>query len=245
VRIEETVAPKELNHFNKLRSATLTATLAPGYSIGEALAFLDQAAANLPPGVVTDLNGQSREFRTSTSGLYITFLLALAFIYLVLAAQFESWIDPAIIMLTVPLSMTGALLALKLTGQSMNVYSQIGLVTLVGLITKHGILIVEFANQLQVHGRTKLDAAVESATLRLRPILMTTGAMVLGSVPLAMSTGAGGESRQAIGWVIVGGLLLGTLLTLYVVPTAYMLLARTHRPPETLDDALPAPAPAE
>ena len=135
-------------------------------------------------------------------------------------------------MLTVPLSMTGALLALKLTGQSMNVYSQIGLVTLVGLITKHGILIVEFANQLQEQGRAKLDAVVEAATLRLRPILMTTGAMVLGSVPLALATGAGAESRQAIGWVIVGGLLLGTLLTLYVVPTAYMLLARTHRPAE-------------
>ena len=135
-------------------------------------------------------------------------------------------------MLTVPLSMTGALLALKLTGQSMNVYSQIGLVTLVGLITKHGILIVEFANQLQAAGRTKLEAVIEAATLRLRPILMTTGAMVLGSVPLALATGAGAESRQAIGWVIVGGLLLGTLLTLYVVPTAYMLLARTHRPAE-------------
>ena len=245
VRIEETVAPKELNHFNKLRSATLTATLAPGYSLGEALAFLDKAAANLPAGVVTDLNGQSREFRASTSGLYVTFLLALAFIYLVLAAQFESWIDPAIIMLTVPLSMTGALLALKLTGQSLNVYSQIGLVTLVGLITKHGILIVEFANQLQAHGRTKLDAVVEAATLRLRPILMTTGAMVLGSVPLAIATGAGAESRQAIGWVIVGGLLLGTLLTLYVVPTAYMLLARTHRPLEPEGQVAVAHAPAE
>ncbi len=161
VRLDETVAPKELNHFNKLRSATVTATLAPGYSMGEALAFLDGQAATLPPGIVTDLNGQSREFRSSTSGLYVTFLLALAFIYLVLAAQFESWIDPAIIMLTVPLSITGALLALKLTGQSMNVYSQIGLVTLVGLITKHGILIVEFANQLQARGRSKLDAVVE------------------------------------------------------------------------------------
>ena len=245
VRIEETVAPKELNHFNKLRSATLTATLAPNYSIGEALAFLDEAAAHLPPGVVTDLNGQSREFRTSTGGLYITFLLALAFIYLVLAAQFESWIDPAIIMLTVPLSMTGALLALKLTGQTLNVYSQIGLVTLVGLITKHGILIVEFANQLQLHGRSKLDAVVESATLRLRPILMTTGAMVLGSVPLAFATGAGAESRQAIGWVIVGGLLLGTLLTLYVVPTAYMLLARTHRTAEETPAGAALPAPGE
>ena len=245
VRIEETVAPKELNHFNKLRSATLTATLAPGYSMGEALTFLDAEAAKLPPGLVTDLNGQSREFRSSTSGLYVTFLLALAFIYLVLAAQFESWVDPAIIMLTVPLSMTGALLALKLTGQSMNVYSQIGLVTLVGLITKHGILIVEFANQLQSQGRTKLDAVVESATLRLRPILMTTGAMVLGSVPLALSSGAGAKSRHAIGWVIVGGLLLGTVLTLYVVPTAYMLLARTHRPLHAAGGAAPAPAPAE
>ena len=244
VRIEETVAPKELNHFNKLRAATLTATLAPGYSMGEALAFLDAEAAKLPGGIITDLNGQSREFRSSTSGLYVTFLLALAFIYLVLAAQFESWVDPAIIMLTVPLSMMGALLALKLTGQSMNVYSQIGLVTLVGLITKHGILIVEFANQLQEAGRSKLEAVVEAATLRLRPILMTTGAMVLGSVPLAIATGAGAESRQAIGWVIVGGLLLGTLLTLYVVPTAYMLLARTHRPAET-HPAAAQPAPAE
>ena len=244
VRIEETVAPKELNHFNKIRAAILTATLAPGYSMGEALAFLDAEAAKLPGGIITDLNGQSREFRSSTSGLYVTFLLALAFIYLVLAAQFESWIDPAIIMLTVPLSMMGALLALKLTGQSMNVYSQIGLVTLVGLITKHGILIVEFANQLQEAGRSKLEAVVEAATLRLRPILMTTGAMVLGSVPLAIATGAGAESRQAIGWVIVGGLLLGTVLTLYVVPTAYMLLARTHRHAET-HPAAAEPAPAE
>ena len=244
VRISETVSPKELNHFNKLRAATLTATLAPGYSMGEALAFLDAEAAKLPPGITTDLNGQSREFRSSTSGLYITFLLALAFIYLVLAAQFESWVDPAIIMLTVPLSMAGAMLALKLTGQTMNVYSQIGLVTLVGLITKHGILIVEFANQLQAAGRDKLEAVIEAATLRLRPILMTTGAMVLGSVPLAIATGAGAESRQAIGWVIVGGLLLGTLLTLYVVPTAYMLLARVHRPAE-IHPAAAQPAPAE
>jgi len=245
VTVEETVAPKELNHFNKLRSATLTATLAPGYSMGEAVSFLEAEAAKLPPGTVTDLNGQSREFRASTGGLYVTFLLALAFIYLVLAAQFESWVDPFIIMLTVPLSMTGALLALKLTGQSMNVYSQIGLVTLVGLITKHGILIVEFANQLQEQGRAKLDAVVEAATLRLRPILMTTGAMVLGSVPLALAAGAGAESRQAIGWVIVGGLLLGTLLTLYVVPTAYLLLARTHRPAAEVPALVGEPKPAE
>jgi multidrug efflux pump len=244
VRVEETVAPIELNHFNKLRSANLEATLAPGYSLGEALAFLENAARDLPPGIIYDYDGQSREFKTSSSGLLVVFLLALAFIYLVLAAQFESWVDPFIIMLTVPLAMTGALLALQLTGQSLNVYSQIGLVTLVGLITKHGILIVEFANQLQEQGREKLDAVVEAATLRLRPILMTTGAMVLGSVPLATATGAGAESRQAIGWVIVGGLLMGTLLTLYVVPTAYLLLARRHRPQATTAPA-PLPIPAE
>ncbi len=212
--------------------------------MGDALAFLDAQAASLPPGVITDLNGQSREFRTSTGGLYITFLLALALIYLVLAAQFESWIDPFVIMLTVPLSMAGALLALKLTGQSMNVYSQIGLVTLVGLITKHGILIVEFANQTRDRGVPVREAVIEAATLRLRPILMTTGAMVLGSVPLAIATGAGAESRQAIGWVVVGGLLLGTLLTLYVVPTAYMLMARTrrHAVPMPVPGTVPQPA---
>ena len=246
VQVHETVSPKELNHFNKLRSATLTATLAPGYTLGEAVQFLSAEAQKLPPTIAYDLAGESREFRTSSGGLYITFLLALAFIYLVLAAQFESFIDPFIIILTVPLAMTGALLALKLSGGTMNVYSQIGLVTLVGLITKHGILIVEFANQLQEQGRTKMAAVIEASTLRLRPILMTTGAMVLGSVPLALATGAGAESRHQIGWVIVGGLLFGTLLTLFVVPTAYTLLARTHRPhPETAAPPAAAVHPAE
>jgi multidrug efflux pump len=244
VRLEETVAPKELNHFNKLRSATLTATLAPGYDLGAALAFLETEAGKLPTGMVYDYDGQSREFRESSVGFYVVFGLALVFIYLVLAAQFESWVDPFVIILTVPLSLAGALVALQLTGQSLNVYSQIGLVTLVGLITKHGILIVEFANQLQEQGRAKLDAVVEAATLRLRPILMTTGAMVLGSVPLAVASGAGAESRHAIGWVIVGGLLLGTLLTLYVVPTAYLLLARGHGRAGAAELGA-APAPAE
>jgi multidrug efflux pump len=241
VNLQETVAPKELNHFNKLRSATITATLAPGYTLGEALGFLQEEAAKLPANIINDLSGGSREYRTSTGGIYITFVLALLFIYLVLSAQFESFIDPFIIMLTVPLSMTGALLALKLSGGTLNVYSQIGLVTLVGLITKHGILIVEFANQLQERGRSKLDAVVEAAVLRLRPILMTTGAMVLGSIPLAFATGAGAESRQQIGWVIVGGLLLGTFFTLFIVPTAYTLLARTHKPHEA--ETVPAAPP--
>ena len=162
-----------------------------------------------------------------------------------LAAQFESFVDPLIITLTVPLAATGALLALKFTGGTISVYSQIGLVTLVGLITKHGILIVEFSNQLQEQGRKKLDAVIEASVLRLRPILMTTGAMVLGSLPLAIASGAGAETRQQIGWVIVGGLMLGTVLTLFVVPTFYMLLARRREAHAPLPVATPAPSPAE
>jgi len=226
VGVKETIAPRELNHFGQRRAVTITANLAPGYTMGEALSYMDGVANQLlKPGYAVDYNGQSREFRQSSSSLALTFVLALAFIYLVLAAQFESFRDPFIIMLTVPLSMAGALLALWLSGGTLNVYSQIGLVTLVGLITKHGILIVEFANQLQEKGVELKQAVIESAELRLRPILMTTGAMVLGAVPLALATGAGAESRQQIGWVIVGGLLLGTFFTLFVVPTVYSLLA--------------------
>jgi multidrug efflux pump len=230
VTVTETVAPRELNHFNQLRAAKISASLAPGYTLSDALPVIEEIAVRVLPGdAVIDYDGPSREFRESSSGVYITFLLALAFIYLVLSAQFESFVDPFIIMLSVPLSVTGALGALYLTGHTLNIYSQIGLVTLVGLITKHGILIVEFANQLRRQGRSKADAVVEAATLRLRPILMTTGAMVLGSLPLALASGAGAESRQAIGWVIVGGVSLGTVLTLFVVPTGYYLIARGRR----------------
>lgn len=226
VTVSETIAPRELNHFGQRRAVTITANLAPGYTMGEALSYMDGVATEvLKPGYSVDYNGQSREFRQSSSSLAVTFVLALAFIYLVLAAQFESFRDPFIIMLTVPLSMAGALLALWFAGGTLNVYSQIGLVTLVGLITKHGILIVEFANQLQEKGLGLKEAVIHSAELRLRPILMTTGAMVLGAVPLALAVGAGAESRQQIGWVIVGGLLLGTFFTLFVVPTVYSLLA--------------------
>jgi multidrug efflux pump len=178
----------------------------------------------LPQGTLTDLNGQSREFRDARGSIYLVFVLALVFIYLVLAAQFESFADPFVIMLSVPLSMTGALLALWWAGGTMNIYSQIGLVTLVGLITKHGILIVEFSNQLRERGEELFAAVKHASVLRLRPILMTTGAMVLGAVPLALAAGAGAESRQQIGWVIVGGLTLGTVLTLYVVPVVYTLM---------------------
>ncbi|HEY7384210.1 MAG TPA: efflux RND transporter permease subunit [Beijerinckiaceae bacterium] len=241
VTAQETVAPKELNRFNQLRAATITAVPAPGYSLGDALAVIEEAAARvLPATVQTDYAGQSREFKQSGSSILLVFLLALGFIYLVLAAQFESFVDPLVIMFSVPLSITGALAALYWSGGTLNVFSQIGLVTLVGLITKHGILIVEFANQLREQGREMRDALLEAAALRLRPILMTTGAMVLGAVPLALAEGAGAESRSQIGWVIVGGMTFGTLLTLFVVPVAYSYLSRPrHVQPE------PAPLAAQ
>jgi multidrug efflux pump len=231
VRIKEVVVPRELNHFSQRRSASITANLAPTYSLGEAIAFMNATSQKvLKPGYSTDLNGTSREFVKSSGSLAIVFVLALLFIFLVLAAQFESFVDPLVIMLSVPLSMVGALLALQFSGGTLNVFSQIGLITLVGLITKHGILIVEFANQLREEGMELFAAVTKSATLRLRPILMTTGAMVLGAIPLALATGAGAESRKQIGWVIVGGMSLGTLLTIFVVPTMYTLLARNKVP---------------
>jgi multidrug efflux pump len=229
VKVRESVSPRELN-------------LAPNYSQGEALAFMSATAAKvLKPGYTTDLNGSSREFRNSQGALAVVFVLALFFIFLVLAAQFESFIDPMVIMLSVPMSMIGALLALKWSGGSLNVYSQIGLITLVGLITKHGILIVEFTNQLRESGMSVVDSVVKAAGQRLRPILMTTG--------------AGAESRQQIGWVIVGGMSLGTLLTIFVVPTMYSLFARSKVPGANTADAhdaghaqghghAPTPAPA-
>lgn len=227
VDVVESVSPQSLNHFNRLRAVKVQASIAPGYALGEVLAHMDQVASEtLPRTVQTDLDGQSREFRDSSGSIYLVFLMALVFIYLVLAAQFESWRNPLIIMFSVPLSMTGALLALWLSGGTLSIYSQIGLITLVGLITKHGILIVEFATQLRAEGADLFEAVTEASVLRLRPILMTTGAMVLGVLPLAYATGAGAESRQQIGWVLVGGLSLGTLLTLFVVPVAYTLIAR-------------------
>lgn len=226
LKVQESVSPQSLNHFNRLRAVKVQATINPGFTMGQVLDDMTKLAREeFPPTVQLDLDGQSREFRDASSGIYLVFGMALIFIYLVLAAQFESWRNPFIIMLTVPLSMTGAMLALWLSGGTLSIYSQIGLVTLVGLITKHGILIVEFATQLREEGKEMFDAVVEASVLRLRPILMTTGAMVLGVIPLALATGAGAESRQQIGWVLVGGLTLGTLLTLFVVPVAYTLIA--------------------
>ncbi len=241
--VREGVAPQSLNHFQRLRAVKVTGTLAPGYSIEEALDVFDAAArTTLGASAQTGLDGQSREFRASGSEIYLVFVLSLLFIYLVLSAQFESFVAPFVIMLSVPLSMTGALFALWLSGGTLNIYSQVGLITLVGLITKHGILIVEFTNQMREKGRPIAEAVIESAALRLRPILMTTGAMVLGAVPLALATGAGAESRIQIGWVIVGGMSFGTLLTLFVIPVAYSLLVREK--PAAIQDAAHAPGSA-
>jgi multidrug efflux pump len=227
VELQTLASAKELNHFNRLRAATISANLAPGFTLGQALAEFDRVARELlPPSFKTDLTGQSLEFRESSHTLYLTFLFALAFIYLVLAAQFESFVDPLIILLTVPLALIGALLALKLSGGTLNVYSQIGLVMLVGLITKNGILIVEFANQLARSGMSAVDAAAAAAVLRLRPIVMTSLTMILGALPLALATGAGAESRQQIGWVIVGGMTIGTFLTVFVIPSVYVSFSK-------------------
>jgi multidrug efflux pump len=231
VAIEDTTAPRDMNHFDRMRSVTVTANLADGYALGEALTFLERTAREtLPPTARVDFDGQSREYKESSGGIVLTFGLALLFIFLVLSAQFESFIDPFIILITVPLTMLGALLALWLTGNTLNIYSQIGLVTLVGLISKHGILIVEFANKAAEEGKSAVEAALGAATLRLRPILMTTGAMVLGAVPLTMAEGAGAESRHQLGWVIVGGMTFGTMLTLFVLPAFYTFFTRgrTH-----------------
>ncbi len=227
IEVRETVAPRELNHFNQLRAVTVSANVGSGYTLGEALAHLENTARGVFPAETQyDYTGTSRDFKESSAGIGLIFALALAFIFLVLAAQFESFSDPLIILFSVPLSMAGALLALTLFGGTLNIYSQIGLVTLIGLITKHGILIVEFANVLLRQGHELRGAVIDASVQRLRPILMTTGAMVLGSLPLAIASGAGAESRQQIGLVIVGGLLVGTFFTLFVIPTLYMLLRR-------------------
>ena len=232
VKVKETVAPKELRRFNQLRSVTISANLAPGYSLGDGLDVLDQAARDVLPADRAD--GRARpEPRVPRGRAEPGFHLRPgARVHLPRAGgavrELPRSPDHP---LTVPLSMTGALAALYLSGGTLNVFSQIGLVTLVGLITKHGILIVDFANQQQAEGKDRLAAVIDAAVLRLRPILMTTGAMALGALPLALAAGAGAESRHQIGWVIVGGMTLGTLLTLFVVPAVYTFLGASPRLP--------------
>ena len=209
----------------------IEAKMMPGVSIGEAYTVMAEAAEQiLPKSYSTDASGQLRQFLEEGSSLVATFFLAIIIIYLVLAAQFESFRDPLVVLTSVPLSIFGAMLPLYFGLDTLNIYTEVGLVTLIGLISKHGILIVEFANQLQAeNGYSKREAAVKAAAVRLRPVLMTTAAMVIGVVPLLVAVGAGAQSRFAIGLVITVGMSIGTLFTLFVLPTVYTFLAQDHR----------------
>jgi multidrug efflux pump len=236
--------PESLNHFQQLNSATIQGVTMPGVAQGDALAFLqDLSKRTLPQGYSIDYGGLSRQYVQESSGFVTMFGFALIIIFLSLAALFESFRDPVIILVSVPMSIAGALIfvSVGIGGASLNIYTEVGLVTLMGLISKHGILIVQFANHLQAEGRTKREAIELAAGIRLRPILMTTAAMVLGVVPLITATGAGAVSRFQMGLVIASGLSIGTLFTLFVVPAVYMLLAADHSAPASMTPAHTAP----
>lgn len=236
VKLEETVAPPQLYRYNRFNSATVSAGLAQGYSLGQGLEEMDRIAAEvLDDTFRTALEGESRNFRESSSSLLFAFGLAIILIFLVLAAQFESFKDPFVIMLTVPLAVFGALLFMWLFGVTMNIYSQIGIIMLIGLVAKNGILIVEFANQRQAAGMSKYDAVMGASIQRLRPILMTSISTILGLLPLALATGEGANGRIAMGIAVVGGMLISTLLTLFVVPAMYMYLS-TNRKSKTKEN---------
>ncbi len=225
VTVREAPAPQSLNHVDRMRAVTISAGLADGYTLGQALTFLDQATQEiLLPSMRTAYNGESKTFVESNTNLYVTFALALVVIFLVLSAQFESFQHPFTILLAVPPAISGAVVALAGTGGTLTIYSQIGLVILIGLVTKNAILIVEFANQLRERGMGHVDAVIEAAALRLRPILMTTFATILGALPLVFATGAGAAGRRQIGVVLVGGLTISTIVTLFLVPAAYAIL---------------------
>jgi multidrug efflux pump len=233
VRIEEIAGPAELNRHDRMRSITIEAGLAEGVSLGAGIeAMLAVAADALPAAARISWDGESQEYLESGSSLYTTFGLALIIVFLVLAAQFESFINPLIILVTVPLAMTGALAGLLLYGSSINVFSQIGAILLIGLSAKNGVLIVEFANQLRDRGLEIREAAEEAAVVRFRPILMTSAATTFGAFPLLFGSGAGWESRQPIGIVIVFGVAISALLTLFIVPSLYALFARTTSSPQ-------------
>ena len=227
VSITEQADSQSLNRYNRIRAITLEANLADDLALGDALSYLEAKVREvLPEQAQIDYKGQSRDFRDSAEGILFVFVLGLVVVFLVLAAQFESWVHPFVIMLTVPLAMAGALLGLWWTGQTLNIYSQIGLIMLVGLSAKNGILIVEFANQLRDQGKEFRAALLEAADVRLRPIVMTGITTAAGSVPLLLSCGAGAETRAVIGTVILAGVLAATVFTLFVVPVAYDLLAK-------------------
>jgi len=222
--VREGIGPRELNHFNRVRASTITAGLAPGFTLGEALDSLTRIANEvLPKGSSTALAGESRELEESGSSLYFAFLLALLVVFMVLASQFESLVHPFTVLLAVPLAVTGALFTLKFFGATLNLYSQIGMILLIGLVTKNSILLVEYINQLKERGMETVEAALEAGRIRLRPILMTSVSTVMGAVPIAFGLGAGSISRRPLGYAIIGGVLFSTVLTLYVVPAVYVI----------------------
>jgi multidrug efflux pump subunit AcrB len=246
VSIDQSVQPNALNTFQQLNSANLGGVPFPGRTVGEALDYLKaKAAEHMPAGFTYDFQGESRQYVQEGNTLVITFIFALIIIYLVLAAQYESFRDPLIILIALPTAMFGALIPLNLGLASINIYTQVGLVTLIGLISKHGILMVDYANQLQENeGLSRRDAIHRAAGIRLRPILMTTAAMVVGMVPLLTAHGAGAASRFAIGLVIAAGMTIGTLFTLFVTPVVYTYVARDHAARRAAE-AVPAAQPAE
>jgi multidrug efflux pump subunit AcrB len=230
VRLKEESSPPQLYHYNRYLSATVSAALAEGYTIGQGIEAMDEIAKKvLDESYQTALAGVSKDFRESSSGLYFAFLLALALIYLALAAQFESFLDPLIIMITVPLALVGALWALNIFDHTLNIFSQIGIIVLVGIVTKNGILIVEFANQKMEEGMDATSAAILAATQRMRPILMTSIATVLGVLPIAVAFGAAATSRIPMGVAIIGGLVFSLVLTLFVIPAIYTFFNRQHK----------------
>jgi multidrug efflux pump len=240
VKLNETVSPPAIYRYNQSYSATISATPAAGVSLGEAIKEMDAIAKNvLPAGFNTTLAGQSRDYAESSSSLIFAFIFAILLIYLVLAAQFESLIDPFIILLTVPMALTGALLSLWLTSQSINVFSQIGIIMLIGLITKNGILIVEFANQRKEEGLSVREAVLSAASSRFRPILMTTLAMIFGTLPIALSLGTSSGSRTSLGIAVVGGLIFAGILTLFVIPSVYSYFSRAYVHKKKHVDTLP------
>jgi multidrug efflux pump len=239
IYIDETAGPGALHRYNRMRALTVTASLNSGYALGEALAVLEQIVREtLPETAQIDYKGESLEYQEASGSLYFTFGLALLIVFLVLAAQFESFVHPIVILLSVPLAIAGGLIGLWVTGMTLNIYSQIGMIMLIGIAAKNGVLLVEFINQLRDAGR-EFDAAIlEACRIRLRPVVMTTLATVMGSVPLIAAVGAGSESRQVLGIVIFSGVSFATLLTLFVVPGFYHLLARRTGSPSTIARAL-------
>jgi multidrug efflux pump len=230
-RVEERIGPRQLNHFNRVRSFTLSASMAPGFTLGEALDSLNARAAQvLPAGSTIDLAGESREFKESGGALYFAFALAIVFVFMVLAAQYESMLHPFTVLLAVPLAVTGALLALWITKATLNVYSQIGMILLIGLVSKNSILLVTYANQLRLEGHEALEAMREAGRIRLRPILMTSVAATFGALPIALGIGAGATSRRPLGYAIIGGLILSTMLTLFLVPAVFVVFERLRKP---------------